>query len=308
MKRVVTLLLVVAMILSLYACDENKKTNDSETNFVKTGLKCVSDGINSEQLGFNYSYDMDFDENPEIIKINVLEDDGSGEGEFVEVSIGEYHKIFDVESGSLGDVYICDIDEKDNKKNIVIITDEIHGSTNMRILSYAPELPAYRYCYYNGEENDYLPMWGSYFNVNDDNSITLSVSTFVEGGAWEVRATYVLDKNGLFVESKPEKYEIQHDFDMEDYEIWHDSIKDMYGYEDISEKDREMLKKGYMKAYSDLLAENMEIKAGEYFKAPYDNGKDKVYIEKENGESTWVLFDRMGFGYMNPYFFQAWGF
>ena len=304
MKKLFTLLSGTAIILSLCACNSDISIPELKTNPPEKMIK-ISDGINPEHTDLNYSYDMDSDGTEEIIKINTASDNG----QFTEVTIGDYVQKFSVENGTLADVYICDANTNDNLKSLAFITEEAHDFITLRILSYEPGLPAYHFYDESGEKRDFLYMQGIYFNVNEDSSVTLSTCTSVPMGYWEVLRTYSLNDSGVFAENKPKSYKIRHDFNEENYEEWYNSVKDIYfSNKDITEKDREMLSKGYIKAHSKLSADNIVIEEGEYFKAPYDDGKDKVYIEKENGETAWVLYKSEDFGYLNQYFFQTWGF
>ena len=326
MKKLFSLLLVLIMISGLCACSggvnkmevetteneitesENNHVSDTDQKLKKDPARtiCISEGIHSEYTKFEYTYDMDSDNNPEIIQMNISENEDSAE-QILSVDIGDYHQEFDVENGIFADVYICDIDITDHKKNLAFITSETHGYSRMRILYYEPDLPVYKFCETEKKVGDWAVLWYSEFAVNEDNSITISAQTSIPLGNWGVDKTYDLDKNGIFMERKTKYYEIKHDFTVKNYEEWYNSVKDIMFKTDMSEKDREMLRKGYMKAYRTLSADNFEIKKGEYFKTPYDDGKSKVFIEKENGESAWVEFDLTAFGELNQYFFP-WGF
>jgi len=323
MKKMFSLLTIATMILNLCACGVDEVGSNTAVDEISADVPfaenlaakkepvrfmCLSNKINSEQTAFEYSYDMDLDGNPELIKMNISEEITSDGLQLFDVEIGNHHRDFEIENGIISDVYICDVDVTDNMMNLAVNALDSHGFSEFRILSYEPGLPAYSF-YTDAGEKDYLSLQGNIFNVNNDNSITLSSCTSVDFGYWTVCRTYALDDFGVFNEKKPVYYEIQHDFSVENYVEWYHSVMDVYFQgEDISEKEKEMLKKGYIKAHKELITDNLIINKGEYFKAPYDNGTDEIYIEKENGDSTWVVYDSESFGYLNQYFFQTWGF
>lgn len=302
MKKMLLLTLILGFVIGGCSTD-NANITEPETKQKGPRTENISTGINSEKTKFHYSYDFDSDGNDEMIKITVPDYTGEVSEEYIDISIGDYHQKFDVFEGMLEEVYICDIDATDEKKDLAIITYEGSGDPRIRILSYAPNLPAYHfYNDWTGESED--SMWlgyavNFYFNVNDDDSITLEMQTPSQG-MWSVYRTFAQDKSGVFTENKPEYYEILPDF-MEDSYIYTDD------FNPVSEEEKEMWRKGYIKAYKTLSSKNFVINADEYFKVLFDSGDEEIYIEKENGEAAWVKLENDKFYGLNDYFFYLAG-
>ncbi len=275
MKKIIMLLLGLSVILfSSCGVDDYEEKKPKKERTVD-----ISSGIKENGYEFNYSFDLDFDGKDEEIKMEVLFDEPE-----LFVSIGDYNGSFEIFDGNIEKVYVTDIDEDDNKKDLVIYTCEVSGDPRIRILKFDENLTPYKF---NSEYHDSLDFvledsrWTGYiddyyFKVNDDDSITLKEQTD-SLGMWTVYKSFAL-VDDAFEETVPEKYE-----------ILPENITVLVEYmEDIDEKEREMLKKGYLRAYATIELEDITINEGEYFKPVYDNGKDDIYIEKENGEEGWI--------------------
>ena len=303
MKKTTLLTFIISLIIA--GCSNaNNVVPGTDTNPKESRTTNISTGISSDDLEFHYSYDFDADGNEEMIKIKCPEYTGEIlDEQYIDVTIGDYHQKFDIFEGMLEEVYLCDMDINDGKKDLAIITCESSGDPRIRILSYAPNLPAYHfYSEWSDDAEDCLWLGYTvnyYFNVNDDDTLTLEMQTSSEG-MWTVYKTFVRDKSGVFAEEKPEYYEILPDF-MEESYIYTDTFKQ------VKETEKEMWGKGYIKAYKTLKNKNFVINDGEYFKIPYDSGDNEIYIEKENGEAACVKLENDKFYGLNEYFFYLAG-
>jgi len=139
-----------------------------------------------------------------------------------------------------------------------------------------------------------------HFNVNEDDTITLEMQT-PSYGMWSVYRTYERDEYGIFGEVVPEKYEILPDFMENAYK------------ENLSGKELEMWEDGYILAHTDYDYDGFSIEEGEYIKPLYDDGENRIYVEKQDGTGGWMnigyddyfnsVFNRDEFN--NHFFFLA---
>ena len=116
------------------------------------------------------------------------------------------------------------------------------------------------------------------FKILDNNAIVLEMQT-PSHGMWSVFKTFKQNDNGVFEEVIPDRYEILPDFMEKAYT------------EDLSPDELDMWKKGYIKANCDYKYKDFEIKDGEFLKPLYDDGNNKIYVEKENGQGGWISCD-----------------
>ncbi len=278
-------LLVLALCLVLSGCNipGSNAVNDTDTNENTLPRTIdISKGISKNGESFSYSFDFDGDEIKEKIEMDLSTSENEWE-ETLNVSVGEYSVTLDMLYGEIDAVYACDIDSEDGVYDLAIITIEASGDPRLRILKYNSELENYEFASLPneyGEVGVYDDNWlgyaiSYYFNVNDDDTITIEEQT-PSYGMWSVYKTYKVDYITL-EEIPPERYEILPDFMEKAY------LGDMSGEE------LDMWKKGYIKAYCDYKNDSFEIKTGEYVKPIYDDGKNNIYIEKEDGTGGWMF-------------------
>lgn len=306
MKRILSLILVISMVLMLSACLEIKKKRDPKEMLniekkVDMGERTVdlSDNISENGDSFTHSCDLDYDGTNEKISIEIVE--GDDYSQKLRVKIGEKSAEYECFDGVIEKVYSCDVAEDDKTRDIAIITREVSDDPRVRILSYGNELACYDFFNEYNESGKSDCVWigyasAFYFRVNDD-TITLEEQT-KSAGMWSVYREYALE-DGVFKEVPYKKYKILPDF-MKSRQYFDD---------DVTEEEKEKWSDGYIKAYCHYSNESISIEEGEYIKPVYDNGKDRIYVEKENGESGYIdigydtPFDREEFNPM--YFFLA---
>lgn len=286
MKRILSITLVLSMVIMLTACLEIQKKRDrKEMLHIEEKLNMgertidISQGIENDGQSFSYLCDLDYDGNNESISINLVSEGENNE--MLEVAIGDKQIQFDSYFSRIEKVYSCDIVEEDKTRDIAIITNEESGDPRIRILSYKNELQAYSFS--NKYEEDGVDdcRWlgyacSYYFKVNDDGTISIEEQTN-SAGMWSINKKYEL-KDGIFEEILYDKYIILPDF-MEK--------RDYFG-EDVTDEEKEKWKAGYIKAYCSYSNESISIEEGEYLKPLYDNDKNRIYIEKENGEAGFL--------------------
>ncbi len=292
MKKILVLLLSVTVSLMLTSClkkdakeDPIIKAQPSEgyDKPVKTVTADrtvdISDGINISYDSFSYSCDFDYDGNDENVGIIVKTIDDSKQS--LCITIGSRAKELELFDGFIKSVYSCDIDLNDGVRDLAVITVEGSSDPRIRILNYADGLPAWNFADSDSKEQ-YDSRWigyaiSYYFNVNDDDTITLEEQTN-SYGMWSVYRDYKLNANGAFEEIVKEKYDVLPDF----------MVDNEYFPEYFSEDEIEMWKKGYIMAHEHLSNGNITIHKGEYFRPLYDDDHNKLYIEKKNGEQGYI--------------------
>ncbi len=291
MKKIISIVLMLAIILSFAACDDDikeKTIGDPEKamgvpdDFKDSRTTDISAGIDIEGDEYEYSADFDFDGRPEEIEIDFDELNKSYWALEMEISVGNYKITREVAGSQIEAVYVCDIDENDGVRDLVVITNEMSDDPVVRIFNYKSGLPAYTFITnYSTEPVD--EKWlgyavEKYFNVNDDGSITMEEQTS-SVGMWSVYKTYYRNEDGHFVENVPQYYEVLPDF-MENREIFR---------EDMTAEEKAKWDEGYIMAHTDFTAEDgYKFHKGEYFKVIYDDGQNNLCIEKEDGETVWV--------------------
>lgn len=310
MKKILALMIALLLVLGLAACDDDtvapqpeKTSQKKNEEKVYPRTEDISKGIDDEGESFTYSYDFDFDDKAEEIELEIVSDD-DWESE-MNICVGGYEKTVDiVDWGTIDAVYGCDIDTEDGVRDIAIITNEQSGDPRIRIFKYDEDLTPYEFSYedYMGDYVTSDDLWlgyaiNYYFNVNDDDTITLEEQTD-SAGMWSVYKTYEMNSSGRFEEVKPEKYEILPDF-----------MEGSYGLSQVSGEEKTMWEDGFIKAYIAFESGEVTLDEGEYFKVLYDDGENNIYIETESGASGWVY---MGYDVteryeLNPYYFYLAG-
>jgi len=223
------------------------------------------------------SFDFDSDGVEEAYSVKLTD-----EGCKMTVKIGNDTKIIQTDYGCLTDVFICNLNAGDNW-TLAIATIETSGDPQFYMLTYENKVMKHEYFY---EPEDYVAnhkrYWDYlgyvdkvYFNVNDDNTFTLKKQTR-SYGMWYVYKTYQL-VNDSYREIVPQYYEILPDF-----------MRSRTEYLKLSGKELEMWNKGFAKAYINYYNNGFKINKGEYFKLLYDDGKNNIYVVKENGTAGWI--------------------
>lgn len=245
----------------------------------------ISAGITDGGYGYSYAYDFDFDGEKETISMKVIDDVDNEWFSSLDVSIGEYQKYLELLDGIIEKVYVCDIDPDDGVMNLAIITCEISGDPRIRILQYDPELAPCMFKAVN-PDGEYMEdsLWlgyavSYYFNVNEDDSITIETQTD-SAGMWSVYKTY-RENDGFFVEDIPETYKVLPDF-ME---------RAISGETSLSGEELAKWKEGYVKACVEYAGDGITLAPGDYFKVTLDDGNNNLYIKKESGEAGWINVD-----------------
>ena len=254
----------------------------------------------------NYTgwHDVNFDGVNESVSVSVESEKHNYDGWwydtlFMKVTMGDYTKRVDID-GNLDSIYLCDIDLTDGVKDLVVITVEGSDDPLLRIFRYGSNLPQYMF---EGKYEDETYVYDSmgtgyvdfhYFNVNDDGTITIKeqISSY---GMWHAYKTYMRNEKGNFEKIVPAYYEILPDL-MEQRLEWNEQIS---GYE------RDMWKKGYIKAYCKYYGDGIVLNQGDYFKPLYDNGNNYIYVEKTNGQGGWIYVNWETAGLNHTFFMCA---
>ncbi len=308
MKKFLALLLALTLAFSLVSCTGEENPEKPVKAEKPSYPRCldISDGIADDGDSFSYSLDFDYDGTKDSVTMNVTSYDDTGE-QYIDLYIGTEDIRMDMWDGSISKVYDCDLDTKDNLRDLAIITEEGSGDPRVRIVSYSDKEGLYLQKFledaYYDEESERavnLDNWMGYactyyFNVNDDDTLTIEEQTS-SAGMWSVYKKYKRNSQGVYEEIRPDKYEILPDF-MKGVEEWG---------EFISEEEKALWKKGYVMARLSYKNENIELSVGELFKPLYDDGNNNLYIEKESGEKGWIDISYENFGDrhdFNPLFF-----
>ena len=327
MKKIFAAMVFLFIITAMCGCntgaDSYLKNSEDYTNGemissdksedYRNGIKKAPDvrtedlsyGISDDAESFACSYDFDFDGISEDIVIRNIpsEQDGWNDSD-TEVMMGSYKKTLETQGAYFEAAYACDIDTSDGLMELAFITSEYSGDPVLRIFKYDQQLSQYEF--YKDEDwmdvSENVTDWylgyavTKFFNVNDDDSITVEEQT-PSSGMWSVYKTYHRNENGVFVEKKPEYYEVIPDFMENNYIMTSDA----------DEQEKNMWSKGFVKAHADYKSNGFAIKSGEYFKVVYDDGENNIYIEKQDGQSGWICLERFSLEtditQLNPYFF-----
>ena len=269
-------LLSLFMCLALAGCTPGDENTPPRTRDVSGSITDNGRAFHSQNL------DLDSDGKNETVTMEVVLDEEMPWEASLNITAGEFKTVLPMIDGVIDAVYFCDIDIKDGVKDLAIITDEASDDPRIRIVKYAEDMPLYQFKL-NDDGGIYDDLWLGYavsyfFNVNDNDALTVEMQT-PSYGMWSVYKTFQRNDNGVFEEVVPEYYEILPDFMEKAYK------------EELSDTELEMWKKGYIKAHCDHIYESFEIKSGEFVKPIYDDGNNKIYVEKEDGSGGWMSID-----------------
>lgn len=295
MKRIISFTLLTLCML-ITSCSYGVNSNsDNSVNWPRT--TDISSGIKNNGRAFSYDCDLDFDGEKESVTMEVVQGPEQPWEASLVASAGEFKTELPMIDGVIDRVYTCDIDTEDSVLDIAVITNEASDDPRIRILKYNKDFPLYGFRF-NDDGGINQEVWlgyaiSYYFNVNADDTITLEMQT-PSYGMWSVYKTFAQNNFGTFEEVIPDRYEILPDF------------MDKAYTGDMSDDELEMWKNGFIKAYSNYDDGTLSIKKGEYVKPIYDDGENKVYVEKEDGTCGWMNIDYAK-GYnpaeFNQYFF-----
>ncbi len=315
MKKILALLLTVLIAASLVSCkgetlpegDVTKPAEPIQEEKLPEYPRNldISSGIKNHGQSFSYNLDLDADNKEDQILMDITEPSEGGDGT-LKVTMGDKSISVAIFDGDIRKVYACDLDTKDRYRDIVVITEE--GSADPRVQVFSDsDKGLYRQrfledAYYDEEGERVIngDNWLGYavtyyFNVNDDDTLTIEEQT-TSTGMWSVYKTYRKNTDGVYEEVRPDKYKILPDF-MKGVEEWG---------EFVSDEEKALWKKGYVMARMSYKSESIDITVGEAFKPLYDDGKNKLYIEKEDGEQGYIDISYENFGDrhdFNPLFF-----
>lgn len=269
-------LLPLFMCLALAGCTSGNENTPPRT-------RDTSGSITDNGRGFySHNLDLDLDGKNEIVTMDVVMNEEMPWEASLKIVAGDFKTSLPMIDGRIDAVYVCDIDTDDGVLDLGIITNEVSDDPRLRIIKYDKDLPLYQFSL-NDDVGIYDEIWlgyaiNYYCMVHNDDRLTLEMQT-PSYGMWSVFKTFQRNENGVFEEIIPEYYDILPDF-MEN------------GYlENLSGNELDMWKKGYIMAYCDYKYEDFEVKKGEFVKPLYDDGKNKIYMEKENGEGGWISID-----------------
>ncbi len=275
MKKFISLLSVL-MCLALTGCLEG---NESTPPRVRDTSGSITD---NGRAFYSHNLDLDFDGKNETVTMEIVLNDEIPWEASLNITAGDFKTALPMIDGLVDAVYVCDIDPEDGVKDLAIITNEVSDDPRIRIIKYAENLPLYQFSL-NDDGGIYDELWlgyavSYYFNVLDNDWVALEMQT-PSYGMWSVFKTFQRNENDVFEEIVPEYYDILPDFMEKAYT------------EEFSENELNMWKKGYIMAHCDYNDGSFEVKKGEFVKPLYDDGKNKIYIEKENGDGGWMSID-----------------
>lgn len=276
MKRFSCTFLAALLSLALAGCTGG---NENTPPRVRDTSGSITD---NGRAFYSHNIDLDFDGKNETITMEVVLDDEQPWEASLNIAAGEFKTSLPMIDGSIDAVYVCDIDTSDEVRDIAIITDEASDDPRIRIIKYKSGLPLYEFKL-NDDGGIYDDLWlgyaiSYYFNVLDNDWITLEMQT-PSYGMWSIYRTFQRNDDGVFEEVVREYYDILPDFMEKAYT------------EELSGDELDMWKKGYIKARCDYKYEDFEIKTGEFIKPIYDDGNNKIYVEKEDGAGGWICID-----------------
>ncbi len=281
MAMLLFLCLTACATLPKQQCDNKKQTHP---RVVKLFAPEAADNVN-----YQGNYDFDADGQPEEIELAISS-----------VTDPWYDE-------TIAGVYAFDMDTSDGLLDLGVVTVEYSADPALRIFRYNADLTQHSFASYNHDENGYTEPFDrfglgyaiNYYFAFDDAGVLTVESQTESSGMWSIYKTYKADANGVWTEVLKEKYEILPDFFTMHAKGWHPE----------EPAEAEMWHKGYVKAYIDYSNSEMTLKAGEYFKPLYDDRKNNIYIEKENGEGGWMNIDYTSFNReaLNTYFFSVAG-
>ncbi len=290
MKKLLALLLTGVLALSLTACGEMGKAEEA-----KQGNAVLLYENPKDEKEATVAFDLDEDGKDEEVKASLTEDYyisvSSGDAE-IKLGYGEAYYIYKI--------YGIDIDTKDKKKELVIISDEVSSDVMLRVLRFENgEFTLVNFENtdgYTGESYTHDTLSVGYDAEIEFAGKTLETSKRGRYGMWCVEAKYKFDGEVFEkVEIKERNvvrssYEGMYKFISEEPEYYmeHGIIKD--------EDELENLKEGYVTAHTDLEISDkaperkgaVTIKEGDVFKIIMEDSEGFVYVEKKKGESGWV--------------------
>lgn len=259
----------------------------------------ISQGITDHGTGLSYTADTDSDGKDEQITIETFFSDDSIQ--IMRLTVGSKSTTCELFDGRIAAAFLCDIDTSDKSKDIAVITVEGSDDPFIRIFSCA-DLSPYKFAseYVSGG-SEYKALGYAcsfYFNTNGNNSITMEEQTSCYG-MWSVYKNYKLNKNGVFEEIERSEYNILPDF-----------MKSREESLTCPKEEKEMWKKGFIKACKSYSNESISIAEGEYVQPLYDDGRELLYVKKENGTTGYINISYDGFPQrdeFNPVFFMMAG-
>ncbi|MBQ7975927.1 MAG: hypothetical protein IJ300_09615 [Clostridia bacterium] len=275
MKKLFSLLSVF-MCLALAGCTVG---NENTPPRVRDASGSITD---NGKTFYSHNIDLDFDGKNEVISMDVVPNDEIEWEAILNITAGDFKTELPMIDGSIDAVYTCDIDTEDGVLDLAIITNEVSDDPRIRIVKYAEDMPLYQFSL-NDDGGIYDELWLGYaisydFRILDNDAIVLEMQT-PSYGMWSVLRTFERNDNGVFHEVIKDRYEILPDFMEKAYT------------ENFSEDELAMWEKGYIKANCDYKYEDFEVTSGEYVKPIYDDGNNKVYVEKEDGTGGWISID-----------------
>ena len=275
MKRFFSLLSLF-MCLALAGCAQGNKNTPPRARDASGSI------TDNGKSFYSHNIDLNLDGENETITMEVVLDYEQPWEASLNIKAGKFEASLPMIDGMIDAVYVCDIDETDGVRDLGIITNEASDDPRIRILKYAEGLPLYQFRL-NDDGGIYDDLWLGYavsyhFNVLENDMIVLEMQT-PSYGMWSVYKTFKRNDIGVFEEVIPERYDILPDFMERAYT------------ESLSGDELDMWKNGYIKAHCDYKYESFEIKNGEFVKPLYDDGNNKIYVEKENGDGGWISID-----------------
>lgn len=231
---------------------------------------------------YSHNIDLDFDGENETIAMDIVMNEEMPWEASLNITVGEFLTSLPMIDGMIDAVYSCDIDSKDGVRDLAIVTNEASDDPRIRIIKYAEDMPLYQFKL-NDDGGIYDELWlgytvSYYFNILENDQLVLEMQT-PSYGMWSVYRTFQRNENGLFEEVIPDRYQILSDFMEKAYT------------EDLGGHELDMWQKGYIMAHCDYEYEGFEIKEGEFLKPLYDDGNNKIYVEKEDGTGGWISSD-----------------
>ncbi len=269
-------LLPLLMCITFAGCTQGNKNTPPLTRDVSGSI------TDNGKTFYSHNLDLDSDGENEIVSMDIVWDEEMPWEATLNITAGNFNTALPMIDGAIDAVYLCDIDTTDGVSDLAIITNEASDDPRIRIIKYAEDMPLYQFKL-NDDGGIYDELWLGYavsydFRIIDNDTIVLEMQT-PSYGMWSVYRYFQRNANGVFEEIIRESYDILPDFMEKAYT------------ENLSGTELDMWKKGYIKANCDYSYEDFEIKNGEFLKPLYDDGNNKVYVEKENGDSGWISID-----------------
>lgn len=280
MKKLLALVLAGFMVLSFTACV--KKEN------------CILLYENpGDDMEASVTFDLDGNGEDEI-KVSLTED------YYITVSSSDAEiKLGYGDAYYIDKIYGIDIDEKDGKKELVIITEELSSDLYMRVLRLDKgkfNLINFEYSALSENLQEY-----EYASLGYDTDIEVDgnvIKTSARGrcGMWSVESEYSYN-DGVFSYIMMQERDVvlpSYEWRMgvaisdPDYAMELGLAKD--------ENELNLLKEGYVIAYADFVNNGktperegmIKLLSGDIFKITKEDADGFVFIEKKDGESGWI--------------------